>query len=183
MLWSNLDMNAPEPAHFPKPTRTACVDSESIRYRGNVPDSSRDMQIHRRSARPASSVGSGSHHSIRKSQHACNTNSHANFNTALSNWKAFGPTSEYSDGDAEYFQVTNRLSQQHEWFSPRPSVADEDMQPGSSESSSGLLQDVRERPEYGLSTKQISALGLNGAASRLPDPVSSVGDRPETLSR
>ena len=93
--------------------------------------------------------------------------------TVCGNWKAFGPTSEFADGDAEYFKVTNRLSQQHEWFAPRPETVDEEgMEAGSSSSGSGLLGDPRQRPEYGLSVKQISALGLSGAQSRLPDPVS-----------
>ena len=98
---------------------------------------------------------------------------HGQCSTVCSNWKAFGPTADHADGDAEYYRVTNRLSQQHEWFAPRPETSDEDgMEPGSSGSSSQLLQDPRQRPEYGLSVKQIAALGLNGAQSRLPDPVS-----------
>ena len=100
-------------------------------------------------------------------------NFHGQCSTVCSNWKAFGPTADHADGDAEYYRVTNRLSQQHEWFAPRPETSDEDgMEPGSSGSSSQLLQDPRQRPEYGLSVKQIAALGLNGAQSRLPDPVS-----------
>jgi ATP-dependent Clp protease protease subunit len=88
------------------------------------------------------------------------------------NWKAFGPTQDHADGDAEYFRLTNQLNQQHEWFAPRPDVSDDDaMEVGPSDSSSTLLQDKRQRPEYGLSMKQISALGLTGNQARLPDPV------------
>ena len=103
--------------------------------------------------------------------------------TVCSNWKAFGPTSEFQDGDAEYFRVTNRLSQQHEWFAPRPDTVDDEAMEAGSSSGSGLLTDPRQRPEFGLSMKQISALGLSGAQSRLPDPVSRSGRKMTTCSQ
>lgn len=94
--------------------------------------------------------------------------------TVCSNWKAFGPTAEYSDGDAEYFRVSDRLSQQHEWFAPRPGTSEEDGPqeegPEDGRMQEQLLQDHRTRPEYGLSPKQIAALGLNSPHARLPDP-------------
>ena len=78
------------------------------------------------------------------------------------NWKAFGPTTEYSDGDAEYFQTTSRLSQQYEWFAPQQQQEEE--RPVADEHDENS-------PLYGLTPKQISALGLAGSVSGLPDPV------------
>mmetsp|Transcript_14514 Transcript_14514/g.31573 ORF Transcript_14514/g.31573 Transcript_14514/m.31573 type:complete len:430 (-) Transcript_14514:680-1969(-) len=90
------------------------------------------------------------------------------------NWKVFGPSQEYSDGDAEYFQLTNRLTQQYEWFAPRPDqdVDSEDSSAdGPSPSEQQRLEQQRElRPEFGLSPKQIAALGLTGPQARLPNP-------------
>ncbi|MEW5300332.1 MAG: hypothetical protein WDW36_003269 [Sanguina aurantia] len=82
-------------------------------------------------------------------------------NTAQGNWKAFGPTSEYSDGDAEYFATSSRLSQQYDWFAPKDQPEPEpEVQPE---------QDIN-KPQFGLSQKQISALGLSGPRLNLPDP-------------
>lgn len=91
------------------------------------------------------------------------------------NWKAFGPTSEYSEGDADFYRLTDRLSAQYGMFQPEEDVGRQnDAVEGPSESDTpGLMQDPRQRPEFGLSQKQIAALGLSGPQMRLPDPVSS----------
>ena len=136
------------------------------------------MHAHRQRAR--STATSSSHASIGprlsivplRSQPCSLQPAQSQCSTICSNWKAFGPTSEYSDGDREYYALTNRLSQQHEWFAPRPDTNNDEAMEAGSSSGSGLLTDPRQRPEYGLSVKQISALGLSGAQSRLPDPVS-----------
>ncbi len=80
----------------------------------------------------------------------------------INNWKAFGPTAEWSDGDAEYFKVTNQLADKYEWFAPQH----EEQEP------STAPQQEEEKPEYGLTPKQIAALGLSGSQAHLPDPVS-----------
>lgn len=95
---------------------------------------------------------------------------------SMTNWKTFGPSSHYSDGDAEYFQVTNRLQQQYELFTPRPEQPEQQdvSQPGPSNVlEQGATQ--RTRPEFGLSARQIAALGLSGPRLSTPDPVSALG--------
>lgn len=87
---------------------------------------------------------------------------------AYNNWKTFGPSQSWSDGDADYFQLTNKLSQQYEWFAPRP-----DAQPQEVVEPQEQEQQEMSRPEFGLSPKQIAALGLAGPRANLPDPVSS----------
>jgi len=77
---------------------------------------------------------------------------------AVPDWKVFGPTAEYSDGDAEYFRVTNQLADQYEWFAPR-------QQPEEG------VDEEQERSEFGLSPHQIAALGLSGPRSALPSSV------------
>lgn len=83
---------------------------------------------------------------------------------AASKWKVFGPTASYSDGDAEFFRVSNSLAQQYEWFAPRPeeqeSAVDEELE-----------QQDPKKPLYGLTPQQIAALGLSGSRVNTPDPV------------
>lgn len=82
---------------------------------------------------------------------------------AASKWKVFGPTASYSDGDAEFFRVSNSLAQQYEWFAPRPeeqeSAVDEELE-----------QQDPKKPLYGLTPQQIAALGLSGSRVNTPDP-------------
>lgn len=96
-------------------------------------------------------------------------------NTSLGSWKVWGPSSSYSDGDAEYYQLTSRLQQQYDLFKPEPA---EDAQLEVVEPSTGSLSPEkrlaqRTRPEFGLSPKQIAALGLSGPRVSTPDPVST----------
>lgn len=80
------------------------------------------------------------------------------------NWKVFGPTADYSDGDKEFFQLTNKLQQQYEWFAPTPQEeAQEETEP---------VPGSRARPEFGLSPQQILALGLGGPRTSNVDPAS-----------
>jgi hypothetical protein len=94
---------------------------------------------------------------------------------ARNNWKVFGPSAEYSDGDADYYALSNRLSQQYDWFAPRGPQPEEGEEAGPAPptGSGELLLPGREplRPEYGLSAKQIEALGLSGPRTNTPDPV------------
>lgn len=86
------------------------------------------------------------------------------------NWKVFGPTAEYSDGDAEFYRLTSQLSDQYEWFAPR----EPSQQPpaGPEDPEQQLTQQQRSaRPEFGMSPREIAALGLSGARGNLPDPV------------
>lgn len=81
--------------------------------------------------------------------------------TKCRNWKAFGPTADHSDGDAEYFRLTNKLADQYEWFAPKHDVEEE-----------GEVDEeapAAERPEFGLTPKQIAALGLTGRQHQLQD--------------
>jgi hypothetical protein len=87
---------------------------------------------------------------------------------ARNNWKVFGPSAEYSDGDAEYFRLTSQLSDQYEWFAPRQGDEDASVAP---EQEEGQQQQRVIRPEFGLSPREIAALGLSGTRSNLPDPV------------
>jgi hypothetical protein len=91
------------------------------------------------------------------------------------NWRTFGPTAEYSDGDAEYYQLTSRLSQQYEWFAPGPQQQEPELEQAST-SSQSVEQDQRQS-SFGLSERQIRALGLAGPRSDLPDPVCALQSR------
>lgn len=82
----------------------------------------------------------------------------------MRNWKAFGPTSEFSDGDADYYATTSRLAQQYEWFAPGRAQPEPEPEPE--------VELDRRRPEFGLSEKQIDALGLSGPRLSTPDPAS-----------
>jgi len=77
----------------------------------------------------------------------------------LNSWKTFGPSSHYNDGDADFFQLTNKLSDQYEWFAPRQD-----------EEQAEVEELKEEKPLYGLSPKQIAALGLSGSRLNTPDP-------------
>lgn len=93
---------------------------------------------------------------------------------AAGKWKVFGPTNSYSDGDAEFYRVSNSLAQQYEWFAPRPEEED-----AAAADEEGLLeqQDPR-KPLYGLTPQQIAALGLSGNRVNTPDPVSgAIGEQ------
>ncbi len=96
------------------------------------------------------------------------------------NWKAFGPTSEFSEGDADYFRLTNRLSEQYGLFRPPQEPDQEDSGIPSEAQQPTLLSDTG-RPEFGLSPKQIAALGLSGPQASLPDPVSAASEGPWCL--
>lgn len=85
---------------------------------------------------------------------------------AASKWKVFGPTNSYSDGDAEFYRVSNSLAQQYEWFAPRPE------EHGNAAAEEELEQQDPKKPLYGLTPQQIAALGLSGARVNTPDPVS-----------
>lgn len=95
---------------------------------------------------------------------------------AHNNWRTFGPSAEHSDGDAEYYQLTNRLSQQYEWFAPRPGGPEED-QSAASPAPEEQQASSRENPAFGLSERQIRALGLAGPQANMPDPVRGGGRR------
>lgn len=86
---------------------------------------------------------------------------------AASKWKVFGPTNSYSDGDAEFYRVSNSLAQQYEWFAPRPEEQD------NAAAEEELLQQDPRKPLYGLTPQQIAALGLSGNRVNTPDPVSA----------
>lgn len=91
---------------------------------------------------------------------------------AHNNWRVFGPTNSYSDGDAEYFATTNRLAQQYEWFAPGPDAQEEEQPSTSSAPEDQRLERPGTRSTWGLSEKQIAALGLSGPQLSTPDPVS-----------
>ena len=88
-----------------------------------------------------------------------------------SKWKVFGPTSSYSDGDAEFFRLSNQLQQQHgEWVAPRQT----DDGGAALDDDELLLQEAHRdmrKPLYGLTPQQIDALGLSGPRVNTPDPV------------
>eukprot|EP00878_Enallax_costatus_P003993 GHUV01004216.1.p1 GENE.GHUV01004216.1~~GHUV01004216.1.p1 ORF type:complete len:414 (+),score=96.53 GHUV01004216.1:153-1244(+) len=79
--------------------------------------------------------------------------------SAASKWKVFGPTTSYSDGDAEFFRLSNSLADQYEWFAPRPE-----------DDTAVEEQQQEEKPLYGLTPRQIAALGLSGSGIKTPDP-------------
>lgn len=85
------------------------------------------------------------------------------------NWKVFGPTAEYSDGDAEFFRLTSQLSDQYEWFAPRQPDEEASTVP-EPEDPQQQQQRIR-RPEFGLSPREIAALGLSGPQHNMPDSV------------
>lgn len=95
---------------------------------------------------------------------------------AYNNWRVFGPTNSYSDGDAEYYATTNRLAQQFEWFAPGQDGQGEDQPSTSSPSVDERLERASSRSTWGLSEKQIAALGLSGPQLNTPDPVSDMAD-------
>ena len=79
-------------------------------------------------------------------------------------WKVWGPTAEYSDGDADFYRTTSRLADQYEWFAPGRQAEE---QPQEEAETAG-----RERSEWGLTERQIAALGLSGPRTSVPDSVS-----------
>lgn len=81
---------------------------------------------------------------------------------AASKWKVFGPSASYSEGDAEYFRLTNKLADQYEWFAPRPDEAAEE------------AVEQEDKPMFGLTPQQIAALGLSGGGVQTPDPVGTL---------
>eukprot|EP00798_Chlamydomonas_sp_ICE-L_P027251 gene27252-2505_t len=84
------------------------------------------------------------------------------------NWKTFGPTEHHNDGDADFYSLSNKLSQQYEWFAPGKQQEPEEESP--------LLEEdpelLRTRPEFGLTTKQIASLGLSKPSMHRPNPAS-----------
>lgn len=68
---------------------------------------------------------------------------------AHNNWRVFGPSADYNDGDKEFFQLTNKLQDQYEWFAPQREELVE--------------EPVEDKPEFGLTPQQIRALGLSGS--------------------
>lgn len=82
----------------------------------------------------------------------------------MQSWKTFGPTSTYNDGDADFYKLTNQLSDQYEWFAPGREPSPE-QQP----------EPEPEKPMFGLTPSQIQALGLSGRRLNTPDPVSGAG--------
>jgi ATP-dependent Clp protease protease subunit len=89
---------------------------------------------------------------------------------ARNNWRTFGPSVEFSDGDAEYYQLTSRLSKEYDWFAPGQADQGEERQAEQPEPEQPSTS--REDGHFGLSERQIRALGLAGPRSDLPDPVS-----------
>jgi hypothetical protein len=96
-------------------------------------------------------------------------------------WKVFGPSAEYSDGDAEFFRLTSQLSDQYEWFAPGQRGDDPSAAPERQEDAAEQQQRVR-RPEFGLSPREIAALGLSGQQHNMPDPVRGAATVPATWS-
>ncbi|KXZ48382.1 hypothetical protein GPECTOR_28g789 [Gonium pectorale] len=88
------------------------------------------------------------------------------------NWRTFGPSTEYSDGDAEYFQLTSRLSQQYEWFAPGRQQQEAEAQPEEQASSSPQTEQGLREATFGLSEREIRALGLAGPRTDMPNPKS-----------
>ncbi|KAG2425792.1 hypothetical protein HXX76_013417 [Chlamydomonas incerta] len=87
---------------------------------------------------------------------------------ARNNWKTFGPSAEFSDGDAEFYQLSNRLSQQYDWFAPKGPQQEEQEASTSDAPEQGQQRDSS---SFGLSERQIRALGLAGPRSDMPDPI------------
>lgn len=92
------------------------------------------------------------------------------------NWKLWGPSASHSDGDAEYYALTNRLQAQYQLFDPQPTDLDQEPQQELGVASSPSLHPerpgaARTRPEFGLTPRQIAALGLSGSRLTTPDPV------------
>jgi hypothetical protein len=112
----------------------------------------------------------------------------------MQSWRNFGPSVSYSDGDAEFFRTTDRLAQQYPGFAPTPdapvqqqqqevvSEPEEQAGPGPSSSSQLLAPGrVARRSEFGLSPKQIQALGLAGPRVNTPDSVRSSGSTQQII--
>jgi hypothetical protein len=93
---------------------------------------------------------------------------------SAANWKVFGPTAEYSDGDADFYRLTSQLSDQYEWFAPRERDGLGQQEDGQQQQEGAPQQQQRRRqrrPEFGLSPREIQALGLSGTLRSQPDPV------------
>lgn len=125
------------------------MQSSILRTRGRV-DSGRaacssTSGVARPACRPAS----------RSASHVCR------------NWRLYGPSAEYSDGDAQFYATTSRLASQYEWFAPgREQEPEQPEEPATSGSP------ATDGASFGLSPKQIAALGLAGPRGDLPDPQS-----------
>lgn len=134
---------------------------------------------HRPSSRPAAGLGySGLNpsSSLWRARAVSNRPSRARLAPihAGGQWQTFGPSASHMDGDAEYYQLSNRLAQQIPGFAPTSSIQGEDL---ASTSEQDIEEEVKQelrrtRPEFGLTPRQISALGLSGPRLHVPDSVS-----------
>lgn len=93
-------------------------------------------------------------------------------------WQTFGPSQSHMDGDAEFYSLSDRLAQQHPGFAPTSSIQGEPAVDLTSTSEQDIEEEViqelrRTRPEFGLSARQINALGLSGLRLNMPDSVSA----------
>ncbi|KAF5837483.1 ClpP/crotonase-like domain-containing protein [Dunaliella salina] len=91
-------------------------------------------------------------------------------------WQTFGPSASHMDGDAEYYNLSNRLAQQYPGFAPTSIQGEQpvDLNSTSEEDiEKEVMQELRRtRPEFGLSPRQINALGLSGPRLNVPDSAS-----------
>lgn len=161
LIWEGLLRPAPSASPAQRPAgrasrRSATMQSQQQRPRAGAPGAARGAAA-AKIARPPRASAPGARRQ-RPSVAVAN------------NWKVFGPTAEYSDGDAEFYRLTSQLSDQYEWFAPR----EPSQQPpaGPEDPEQQLTQQQRSaRPEFGMSPREIAALGLSGARGNLPDPV------------
>lgn len=96
------------------------------------------------------------------------------------NWKVWGPSADYSEGDADFYNTSNRLAKQFEWFAPREVDQPPPASPPLSPREEEVFRQAANQPEageFGLSPRQIAALGLSRPRSSMPDPVSWVAGR------
>jgi hypothetical protein len=100
--------------------------------------------------------------------------------SAAGQWHTFGPSASHLDGDAEFYNTSNRLAQQHPGFAPTSSIQGEqpvgvDLSGSEEDIKQEVMQELRRtRPEFGLSARQINSLGLSGPRLNMPDSVSAV---------
>jgi len=135
------------------------------------------MQLQNRSMRAQPAAGcraSSSRRSAAAAPRPCAAGHSKRAVAVNNNWKVFGPTAEYSDGDAEYFRLTSQLSDQYEWFAPGQQQEEEASASPDTEEQQQKQQQRVIRPEFGMSPREIAALGLSGSQRNTPDPVRRV---------
>ncbi|KAJ9511778.1 hypothetical protein QJQ45_022659 [Haematococcus lacustris] len=98
--------------------------------------------------------------------------------TRTHNWKTFGPSSSYSDGDADYFRTTDRLTHQYDWFGPKqPQREEPEEVPSKTLSSRSFLRGDKIDPShFGYNTSNMAGFTMAARGRSYQGARSAYGD-------